>query len=131
MCDDDRDYRLRTGEAQEHVGSMTIDGGTTWIQIVMHGAGAVGENRTVPAVLVGGANGGNTTLADRDGWYWYINANGDVAKNPGGIETYLTQAGVSGKDRFWIKACIYGAYTKLAAQQMHVMPRVTVEMWDA
>ena len=124
MCNDDRDYRLRTGEAKDEVGSMTIDGGTTWIQVVTHGAGKVGENRTVPAALVGGANGGNTTLADRDGWYFYIDANGVVAQNPGGIEAYLTQAGVSGKDRFWIKACIYGAYTKLAAQQLHVMARV-------
>ena len=131
MCDDAREYRERMGEMQSNVGSMTIDGGTTWIQIVMHGAGAVGENRIVPTVLVGGANGGNTTLADRDGWYFYIDNAGNVARNPGGIETYLTQAGLSGPERFWIKACIYGAYTKLAAQQMHVMPRVTVEMWDA
>ena len=122
MCDDDRDYRLRTGEAQEHVGSMTIDGGTTWFQIVLHGAGKVGAGRTVPAALVGGANGGNTTLADRDGWHWHIDATGQVARNPGGIEPYLTLAAVPAPDRVWIKACILGAYTKLAAQEMKVMP---------
>ena len=128
MCDDAREYRERMGEMQSNVGSMTIDGGTTWIQIVMHGAGAVGENRIVPTVLVGGANGGNTTLADRDGWYWYINANGDVAKNPGGIEAYLTLAAVPAPDRVWIKACILGAYTKFADQEMKVMLARDAEM---
>ena len=122
MCNDAREHRERMGAVKEHVGHMTIDGGTTWFQIVLHGAGKVGAGRTVPAALVGGANGGNTTLADRDGWYFYIDNAGNVARNPGGIETYLTQAGLSGKDRYWIKACIFAAYTKLANQEMRVMP---------
>ena len=122
-CNDAREYRERMGEMQSNVGSMTIDGGTTWIQI-MHGAGGRRQQRP------GGA-GRRRQRRQHDlrrphGWYWHAMPR---QRRPESRrhEHPFTLATCPRRPRL-IKACILGAYTKLADQEMKVMLARDAEM---